>query len=279
MCPCKKGELTAGLIAGRGRLPELLLARWKSQGITPVVIGLEGITDPELLKNHVHLMARVGSVGKIFSFLKAHGVRDLVLLGGMTRPAWLTLRPDLRGFLTACKLLACWTKGDSSLLSALRREIEAAGFHVRGVHEYLPELLAAQGPLTRTVPSEDDRETIRIGIAAAKRHGLADLGQSVVVQQGKVIDTEGVDGTDALIVRAGMKRGLGRGPILVKLCKPQQDRALDMPTIGPQTVKAAVKAGFIGIVVEAGATLVAERDEVIRLCDEAGVFLEGVVAP
>jgi DUF1009 family protein len=281
MCPCEKGQLgpsqTAGLIAGRGALPRLLISAWKAQGITPVIIGLDGITDPELLKNEIHLMTPIGKAGAIFDFLKAHNVGDIVLLGAMNRPAWTSVRPDKRGISIFLKLLACWMKGDNALLSAVRREIESEGFRIKGVQEYMPELLVPEGVLTKAVPLPEDEVTIQIGIDVAKIHGLADLGQSVVVQHGEILDVEGKDGTDALIARAGEKKAKGRGPVLVKLCKPQQDRALDMPTIGTKTVQMAADAGFSGIVAEAGATLLPDREAAVRLCDEFGIFLKGVL--
>ena len=108
-----------------------------------------------------------------------------------------------------------------------------------------------------------------------KEHGRQDKGQSVIVQQDTVLGLEGPDGTATLMTKAASIKSAGRGPILVKVCKPQQDRALDMPTIGTQTVETARKCGFAGIVVEAGETLMLEREKVITLCDQYGIFLLG----
>ena len=124
-------------------------------------------------------------------------------------------------------------------------------------------------------PLPEDAESIERGFNAAKEHGRQDKGQSVVVQQDMVLGLEGDDGTAALMKKAAAIKSVGRGPILVKVCKPQQDKALDMPTIGEQTIETARSCGFAGIVVEAGETLILDREKVITLCNEYGIFLLG----
>src|SRR5262249_29693522 len=103
-----------------------------------------------------------------------------------------------------------------------------------------------------------------------------DIGQAVVVQQGVVIAKEDSEGTDALIRRAGAQKSAGRGPVLIKMKKPQQDTRFDLPSFGVETVKAAAAAGFSGIAMEAGASLLIDREDVIRAADAAGLFILGI---
>jgi DUF1009 family protein len=114
------------------------------------------------------------------------------------------------------------------------------------------------------------------GIQVARLLGAADVGQGCVVQQGLVLAVEAIEGTDAMLARAGALRRDGSGGVLVKLCKPGQDRRADLPTIGPDTVRNAAAAGLRGIAFEAGATILAERGVCLAAADAAGLFLLGL---
>jgi DUF1009 family protein len=131
----------------------------------------------------------------------------------------------------------------------------------------------AAGLLGRHVPDAQAKADIAHGIAVAKALGTLDIGQAVIVQQGLVLGVEAIEGTDALILRAGPLRLDGLGGVLVKIAKPQQDRRIDLPTIGPATIALANAAGLRGIAIQAGATLVLDRAELVRTADEAGVFV------
>jgi UDP-2,3-diacylglucosamine hydrolase len=110
----------------------------------------------------------------------------------------------------------------------------------------------------------------------ARALGELDIGQAVVIQEGVVLALEGAEHTDALVHRAGGLKKVGPGPILVKMKKPQQDPRFDLPSLGVDTVKEAVAAGFSGIAAEAKASLLIGREEVVRLADSAGLFIVGV---
>ena len=259
-----------GLIAGQGSIPEALAARWESQGLTPVIVGLKDITDTAIFKNRIASEFSIGQAGHILNFFKSHGVTKLVMVGALTRPNFWTLRTDFVGMSIVARLLFR-QMGDDGLLRFIRHEIEKFGIHVVGIHEYMPELLCPAGVLTKTSPTSDELKSISMGFTAAKQHGANDKGQSIVVNASGVCGYESKDGTNALI-----KSCAGQvGAILVKVSKPQQDMALDMPTIGVNTVQNILKSGFRGIAVEAGKTIIVDQDEVVRLCDEHGLFLIG----
>ncbi len=265
-----------GLIAGAGKLPYLLVEKWESEGLKPVIIAIDGYADVDLYKGRIGTTIPLGSAGKMVDFLKVNNVTDLVINGRVTRPDLFKLKPDARGMMVIARILLKKKIGDDALLKVIRAEIEKDGFKLRAIQEFLPEVLTPAGLLTKTPVLDEDKASIDIGFQAARSHGAKDLGQSVVVQQGDVIGLESEKGTNALIREAGRNKQIGRGPILVKACKPQQDKSLDLPTVGLSTAREAQAAGFVGIVLQAGETLLVDRDETIEFCDRNNIFLFGI---
>jgi DUF1009 family protein len=146
-----------------------------------------------------------------------------------------------------------------------------------GAHELLDAgTTVSEGPLGRLTPNDGAKSDIARGISIARALGALDIGQAVVVQHGLVLGLEAIDGTDALIKRCGELHRDGPGGVLVKLEKPGQEARIDRPTVGPRTVQLAAASGLQGIALEAGATLLLDRDEVIRVADAAGLFVVGV---
>lgn len=262
-----------GIIAGGGRLPLRLIIACEQRGIEIFIVAFEGQTDPAILKGRPHVVTRVGAMGKIIRALKDHGVRDIVMIGGMRRPSFSELRPDLKALGIVLRNGLKRGVGDDGLLKVLRREFEGEGFRFHGVQRFVTELLAEPGVLGRHKPDKTDMNTIRMGAAVARAIGRLDVGQAVVAQEAQILGVEGAEGTDELIRRCAAYRRKGRGPILVKLCKPQQDTALDLPTIGPDTISLCAHAGMAGIAVEAGRSLILDVDEVAAIADRLGLFV------
>jgi DUF1009 family protein len=213
----------------------------------------------------------LGQGGRGIDILRRAGVGDLVMAGQVKRPSLRDLAPDWRTVRFFAKV-GFEALGDNGLLSAVVAELEREGFRIVGVDELVRGLLAPAGVIGLHRPDGRARDDIATGIAAARAHGAADRGQAVVVRSGTVLDREDAEGTDALIRRAAP----AAGAILVKTAKPQQERRVDLPTIGSGTVTAAAAAGFAGIAVEAGATLIVDRAQCIAAADAAGLFLVGV---
>ena len=266
-----------GLIAGGGDLPSRLLDACRARGREVFVVALEGQAAPALIGHGIpHAWARLGAAGRIVALLREAGVEELVMAGRVVRPSLGALRPDWR----ALKFLAARggrLGGDDDLLSTIIRAIEAEeGIKVVSVASLLADLPAPPGVLGCHRPGPNDDADIAVGLAAARRLGELDIGQAAVVQQGAVLALEDAEGTDALVERAGALRQPGRGPILVKVRKPQQEVRADPPVIGPETVRRAAAAGFAGIAVDAGGTLVLDRAEAVGLADAAGLFMVGI---
>jgi len=264
-----------GIVAGGGRLPQRLLEACRAAGRDVFVLALEGAAEPETVRGVPHAWCRLGAAVTGLSLLRENNVTELVLAGSVRRPSLGALRPDWR----AAKLFArigYRAVGDDGLLSAIVSELEREGFRVLGVDQLLDGEIAGAGPLGTVQPSSQSQADIEHGLRIARAMGALDIGQAVVIQQGLVLGIEAIEGTDELIRRCAVLRREGPGGVLVKVEKPGQERRADRPTIGPRTVVLAAEAGLLGIAVEADATIVLDRDEVIRAADRAGLFVVGV---
>lgn len=264
-----------GLISGRGELPRDLIRAAQEQGRCIFIIGFHGQTDEDILQGHEHIWLKLGEVGRGLSFLKSHGVEEIVMAGHMTRPSLTELRPDWQGAKWLARIGAK-ALGDDNLLSFLIQLMEEEGFKVIGADDVLDTLLAPFGVITQAHPDQQASDDILRGQQVLKDLSLADVGQAVVVQQGIVLGVEAIEGTDALIERCGHLKRPGAAGVMVKQSKWQQDRRADLPTVGPETIKNLIKAGIRGLAVEADHTIMLNRQEMIRLADKNGLFITGI---
>lgn len=265
-----------GILAGSGPLPGQVAAAAQAAGQDVFIVGLEGFADPAVVAPYPHTFLRLMAAAQIIAALKAHECRELVLVGPVRRPSFLDLRPDVEGARILARIGRAAFSGDDGLLAAVIRIFGEEGFRVVGAHEVLRRVLAPAGLLSRMEPDAVAMADIRRGLAVVRALGAVDVGQGCVVQQGIVLAVEAAEGTDAMLGRCGKLALVGRGGVLVKLVKPGQDRRADLPTIGVQTVRGAVAAGLRGIAFEAGGTILAEREAMVAMADEAGVFLLGL---
>jgi hypothetical protein len=265
-----------GIIAGSGPFPARVAAAAVAAGRSVFVLGLEGFAEPAVIAPWPHAIVRLGAGGRILAELRSHGCRDIVMIGPIKRPSVFDLRPDAEGARILARIGRAAFAGDDGILAAIIRVLAEEGFAVIGAHEVMKEALAPQGLLTRVGPDAVAMADIERGVRVARLLGQADTGQGCVVQQGLVLAVEAIEGTDAMLARAGGLRRDGVGGVLVKLCKPGQDRRADLPTIGAATVRNAAAAGLRGVAFEAGATILAERDACLAAADAAGLFLLGL---
>lgn len=265
-----------GIIAGGGVLPAKVATAARAAGRGVFIVGLEGFADPAILAPWPHEIRRLGAASRIIAALRENGCQDLVMIGPVRRPSLLDLRPDVEGAKLLARVGRAAFAGDDGLLAAVIRVLTEEGFRVVGAHEIIQEVVAPAGVLTRTQPDAQAMADINRGVRVARLLGSADVGQASVVQQGLVLAVEAIEGTDAMLVRAGALRRDGIGGVLVKLVKPGQDKRADLPTIGPDTVRNAASAGLRGVAFEAKATILAEREACLAAADAAGLFLLGL---
>lgn len=260
------------IIAGGGDLPRMLIESCRASGREIFVIALRGQADMAIGDNVPHAWLRLGAAGKALDILRREGVEEVVMAGRVARPSLSSLRPDWR---TMRFLMRIGRKGlgDDGILRAIVREFEEEGIRVIGPDDILSDLKEMEGTLGAVSPDDAALRDIDRGRGVVLALSGADIGQAVVVQDGIVLGVEAVEGTDALLARCGGLRRDGPGGVLVKMRKAGQETRVDMPTIGPSTVRNAAAAGLRGIAIEANGVLILERDETVRLADEAGLFL------
>jgi len=275
-----KGRLA--IVAGSGKLPLYIADAAREVGEDPFIFRLRNEADDPFDGFQSDVIG-VGDLKGLADTIAREGIKRVVMSGAVKRrPPFSDIRVNLRSILklpVALKTLL--SGGDDAVLRMVISLLEAQGCQVVGAHQILPSLLANLGPIGARVPTAEDERDIARASAAAVALGLLDVGQGAVAVGGRIVALEGVEGTDAMLHRVAQLRADGRisqrrKGVLVKLCKPQQDVRVDLPTIGVSTVENAVKAGLAGIAVEAGRALVVEREAMIRKADEAGIFITGI---
>ena len=265
-----------GIVAGGGTIPQMLVAYCIQKQIPYFVLAVEGNADRCFFKeSDCCRFIRIGQAGTGFEIFKKEKIDDVVMIGTIHRPSFADLVPDLRttAFFAKIGLKAL---GDDGILRALIKEIESEKMRVVGIHEIMPELLVKTGVLSRKKPDKALMRDVVRGVEVGLELGRLDVGQSVVVQEGLVLGVEGIEGTDELILRTGGYKRKGKGPVLIKLRKPQQDMRIDLPTIGMKTVENAYKSGFSGIAIHAGNALIVDEEAVKKKINEYKMFLIGI---
>lgn len=259
-----------GLLAGNGQFPAEVIKRATKQGRAVVTVGIQAAADSALAASSAAwLSVRFGQINRAIKFFKKNGVRELVIVGGVKRiNLWRDARPDWRMLKMLARLRSF---RDDALLRSLAREFESVGLTVVGVQQLLPDMLAQPGALSSRKFSAAELRDGELGWKVAKQLGALDVGQAVVVKDSVVVALEGIEGTDALIERSGqLTHGAG---VLVKVSKPIQDLRLDLPSFGPNTVRALSRAGITAALLEAGRTLVLDPLAVASEADAAGIAI------
>lgn len=261
-----------GILAGGGTAPLSIVEACRNLKRDFFVIGLDGQADADF-SSLPHDWVSLGEGSKLKELIADNQIQEIVMIGRVRRPSLTELRPDF----VAMKILmriGLNSAGDDELLTSLGKAIEdECDVRVIGAHEVFAGLLTPEGQLGRIAPDEQAQKDITRGIEVAKALGKLDVGQSVIVQQGIVLGVEAIEGTDALIARSAGLRREGPGGVLIKIAKPQQDNRYDLPTVGPDTISAMAKAGLRGVALEAGRSLLIEREKTITLADEANIFI------
>jgi DUF1009 family protein len=257
-----------GLIAGNGNFPLIFAEQARKAGYSLVVVAHRGETLKEiedLLDNVTWIY--VGQLGRLIRTFVRAGVTEAVMAGGIRKVKFLeNFRPDLRGakFLARMK-----SKDDDALLRGVAEELESAGIKILQSTLCVPQIVAPEGVLTRRAPSAREWEDVRFGFRVAKEIGRLGIGQTIVVKQRIVVAVEALEGTDAAIERGG--RLARSGFVVVKVSKPEQDLRFDVPAVGVATLERLREAGGAVLAVEAGKTLLLEKDRFLEEAQDSGI--------
>lgn len=269
-----------GLVAGGGRLPIALAQRCRAAGRPLFVVRLTGFADAALGEFDGG-EAGVVELGRVFALLHGAKCEAVCLAGQVARPDFSALKPDLRGLKAMPGLIAAARRGDDALLRYLVGEFEKEGFPVEGAHQVDAGLTLPLGPLGAHAPDERRLADVALALQVARAIGRLDIGQAAVVADGLVLAVEAQEGTEAMLRRCAELPAALRGSaearkgVVGKAPKPIQERRVDLPVIGPDTVERAAAAGLAGIVGEAGGVLVLDRVGTIAAADRLGLFVVG----
>ncbi|MDP3723737.1 MAG: UDP-2,3-diacylglucosamine diphosphatase LpxI [Candidatus Omnitrophota bacterium] len=263
------------LIAGSGRFPFYVAQEARRQGRSVVAMGIQGWSDPSLVGVvDAYEEVPIGQLSRLIDRLKIHGAREAIMAGKVTKAVLLdpqaTFDEELRGLLRRV--------GETSapaLLGAVARRLADAGITVLDSATFLQPQLCPPRVLTARAPTASEQADIQVGLRAAQALATHDIGQTVVVRERVVVAVEALEGTDAAVRRAHALAG--DGLVVVKVASPQQDRRFDLPVIGMTTLEVLAGSGVSCLALEAGTTLLLERDALIAAADAAHLCVVGIL--
>jgi UDP-2,3-diacylglucosamine hydrolase len=259
-----------GIIAGGGKFPMMAAASARKLGFHVVAAAHQGDTDPSLgdFVDKIEWV-KLGQLGKIINLFKKAGVRKALMAGSISKSNMFgRTMPDLKGIALISKLAILH---DDGILRAVADEFLKNGIEIVSSTQYLPELLAIKGYLTKKRPDKEQEEDIRIGWQVAKELGRLDVGQCVVIKKRTILALEAIDGTNATIARGG--KIAGKGAVVIKVSKPDQDMRFDVPSVGMETINVMADANASVLAIEAGKTLLFDKEEMIEAADKAGISI------
>ena len=272
------------IIAGRGGLPRRIAEHRAEAGLPYLLVVFQDCHEPWMAA-HPHQHHEFERVGRLFRALHEAGVTHAVFAGAMSRPRLRYWRADLKALTVLAGAVALLRQGDDAMLRGFAAVFEREGIAVLGPHEVLGgAALVCPGPLGARSPGPRDRRDAALAARIVAAAGALDVGQGAVVAHGLCLAVEAIEGTDLMLARvAGLpaeKRAAAPPPagVLYKGPKPGQDRRLDLPAIGPDTVAGAARAGLNGIVVAAGGTVLLDGAATRAAADDAGLFVYGATA-
>jgi len=266
-----------GLIAGNGRFPFLALDAARSLGHDVTVVAIREETSPDLeaaaadSRPAAFHWVSLGQLGRCIRILKEAGVTRALMAGQVKHTKLFSgVVPDLTLLSVLRRLRA---QNTDALISAVADVLEEHGIELVDSTLFLAPLLAGDGTLTARSPTADERSDLAFGYRMADAIAGLDIGQTIVVKDRAVVAVEAMEGTDAVIARAG--RLAGPGATVVKVAKPNQDMRFDVPVVGVSTVEAMRAAGMGVLSVDAGRTLVIDGDRVFEAANDAGIAIVG----
>ncbi|MEI6573616.1 MAG: UDP-2,3-diacylglucosamine diphosphatase LpxI [Alphaproteobacteria bacterium] len=277
------GQSDIAIIAGSGAFPFEIAYSLKENGQTPFLLCLRGFVGrDDSLHEFDHAYADMLDPQKILALLREKDIKRVILAGGVSRPGPMALLSIYSFFRNRDELKRIVSGGDDRILRGVIRLLEENNFAVIGVNEAAPKLLTNEGLLGSIKDTPSSNADIDMALSCLRMMSPYDIGQGVVVAQGRVLAVEGPEGTDEMLDRVRIMQKNRRviledgTAILVKASKQGQDHRVDLPAIGPRTIKNAKAAGLAGIAIAAGEVIIVNRNDTIKDADRAGLFVKGV---
>ncbi len=264
-----------GLIAGTGDLPKVIASEAQAQGFSVFAIALVPLAEKSLSSHTDEIKwVSVGKFGEIIDTLKKNKIEEAVIVGKVPKSLLYKSKiiPDLR----AVKLLfSLKDRRDESILQAIAKELEKEGIHLLTITSLSSSLLTPEGILTKDKPTKEEWKDIAFGWKIAKEIGRLDIGQTVVIKNQAVMAVEAIEGTDEAIKRGG--KFAGKGAVIVKVSKPNQDMRFDVPVVGIDTLESMREVDARVLAVEAKKSIILNKDKLIEKSDRAGITIVGYI--
>jgi UDP-2,3-diacylglucosamine hydrolase len=262
------------IIAGNGHFPFLVLEAARAEGIEPLVVAIQEEASPDLSSKGADMRwVSLGEVSKFFELLKAERVNKVVLAGQVKHAQLFSnIKPD--GLLHRA-LKGLHRKNTDALIGVFVRMLSSHGIEVVDSTIFLKAILADEGPLTARRADDGEMADVAYGREIAKKIAGLDIGQTIVVAERACVAVEAMEGTDATIERAaGLSNG--RRLVVVKVSKPRQDMRFDVPVVGPRTMQVMSRSNASTLAVDAGKTLLFERQRLLEEANAAGIAIVGM---
>jgi UDP-2,3-diacylglucosamine hydrolase len=259
-----------GIIAGNAVYPRLLADAARKAGVKKIIAAaFTGETDPALEK-HVDLLEwmRVGQLNRLLKLFRAQDIHHAIMAGQIAPKNLFDLRPDLKALMLLGKLKE---RNAESIFTAVADELAKADVQLLPATTFLEDSLAPSGLIAGSKLSQQEEDDVDLGWQMAREIARLDIGQTVIVKNGTIVAVEALEGTNDAIRRGGELAG--SGAVMVKVAKPSQDMRFDVPVIGVETIRISTKARLRAIAVEAGKTLLLERDTIIDLANRSKISI------
>jgi DUF1009 family protein len=276
----KRSSSGWGLIAGNGRFPFLVLEGARQQGVDMAVIAIKEEASPELaaIAKRIHWVS-LGELSKAIVALHEEGVTQAVMAGQVKHnKIFSSIKPDWK---LAKLLFSLGTKNTDSLIGGVAKILEDEGIRLVNSTLFLQPLLPAEGVLTSRSPNSQEAADMAYGLTIARKISALDVGQTIVVCDGACVAVEAMEGTDETIARAA-RLTAGRGPdkalVVIKVSKPGQDMRFDVPVVGLPTIEQMQSAGASALAVDAGRTLLFDREKLLQAANAAGMAIQAFAA-
>ena len=266
---------TIAIIAGQGLLPKIVYDACVEQGVSCRVIGLKGEISEELFAGVQYDLFDPHRISLVFEHLKKNDISNIVIAGKVSRKHLSKLILDKIGLLILKEIIGNGFN-DTNIYSAIVKLIERNGFKIVPPESIAQDILAQKHLVTNIEISEEIKNDIDKGVEILKGIMQYDIGQGLIINNGLVIGVEAAEGTNELVKRCAILREESTGGVLIKLSKPHQDKRLDLPCIGPDTIKNIAKYGYKGIVVEAKKSIIVASAQTIKLANDSKIFIYGV---
>ncbi|WP_316354783.1 LpxI family protein [Candidatus Trichorickettsia mobilis] len=268
---------TLGIIAGRGLLPLEIAKFYAQQNGNCCIAAINNEVDVKFDPQLPYQEFAIGSVGAVIDYFKQFEVKNIIFAGGVRRPNLLAIKADLVGAKLLSKILANKFLGDDSILRVVADFFEHYGFTVISAQDVYANIIMinTNNALTTHTPSTQDLTDIEFGKKIAIALGALDVGQSVIVEDGYVLGIEAAEGTDNLIIRCAGLRKKKTGAVLIKMPKQNQDLRLDLPTIGPDTIKLLANYKYSGLAID-HKTIIINPKATIELANNGGIFISTI---